>query len=272
MTIFSLMAVFTGTLAWFNANRVINNGANQMEIGVVGDLESVTIYRADAASLEGYTFNQTPIQTIRVSNWSGGTPVLQYKNAGDADWSDYSGAAAINMNPNIIVDGDSLEDPFTPLSPYHPLLMVVEYSDEIDCSERSVKISAETENNFIAPSKGGDDNPLTAVGIKSSNNPMSSFIKMYAQGYGKNDSVLFSYTTSNLESMQTSSFATINESSVPTFNKTPVIFNDNESAIKKVAIIFEYNIDAIDYIYYYYVGEEALDNTIGTICDWSLYV
>ena len=49
MTIFSLMAVFAGTLAWFNANRVINNGADSMQISSLGGkLKSISFHSLSA--------------------------------------------------------------------------------------------------------------------------------------------------------------------------------------------------------------------------------
>lgn len=274
VTIFSLLSVFTSTAAWFDSQRNLKNGANEMAVSVTGDLESINIYRATTADVNGYAFNPVPTQTI-IAEWTGGEPVFKYKNAGDAEYSDYTSSAKITMNPNVIIDNVSMEDPFSPLSPYHPLMLVIEYREEIDASEKKVKISAETNKNFLTPAKSVTNVNLPAETIAATGNPMSSFIKTYSKGYDKDDEVDFSFTSSTLESsssIQKSSFATLNGDQLPTFNSSPVFFTDNQNQIKKVALILEYNIEVIEYIYYYHLGESILDNTITAICDWSLMI
>ncbi len=272
MVVFTLFACFAGSIAWFNTVQMAANNANQMGIGGVGNLSSINVYRADSASVEGYTFNQTPIQTIRVAAWQGGQPVLQYKNAGDADWSAYTTEAAVNMNPDITDGEEVYEDPFTPLSPYHPLLMVFEYREVRNGAEEKISLYAETTHSFMAPSVDSEGNALEAEGVKASGNPMSSLVHTYAKGYGENDSLDFSFDATVLSSMQQSSFATFDEDEEPVFNNSPVFFEDSENSIKKISIIIEYDADLIEYIYYYYVGSSVLDSTITTVCDWTLNV
>ena len=274
VAIFSLLTVFTSTAAWFDSRRTLNNGANQMEVNVVGDLDTIDIYRPTTATVEEYVFGSTPIQTIHVKDWDSGMAVFEYKNAGDSSYSPYTTDAAVNMNPTITIGGESLPDPFSPLSPYHPLMMVFTYRSEVNAAQDKVKISAETSHNFLTPSKTPTGEALAAETILSAGNPLSSFIRTYSKGYDANTSVPLTYTASALEdsSMQKGSFATLNGNDVPTFNSSPVFYTKNTGNIKKVAVIFEYYIDVIEYIYSYHLTNAVLENTITTVCDWSLYV
>ncbi len=271
MCVFSLFALFSGTIAWFNVTQAATNNANQMGINAVTELEYIKIYRSTSATSEGYTFSETPIQTI-FADRANGMPELKFRSDDSEPWASYTSAAMVNMNPDIIVDSVPTEDPFTPLSPYHPLLMVIEYRSELTTTENAATITAETSHAFIAPSVDTNGSALPAEGIRASGNPMSSFIKTYAQGYDSATAVDFSYTTAELSAMQSGAFATLNDSGNPVFNNNPTFFSENTNPVKKVAMIFEYNPTMIDYVYYYYVGETVLDETIATVCDWTLFI
>jgi|GEM_PF-2155540 len=277
VAIFSLLAVFTSTAAWFDSQRSLNNGANQMEINVAGPLEKIDVYRAETANVDGYEFASTPIQEILVSDWIGGDAVFGYKNSGDSSYHTYDDSKdALTMNPSVLVDGEPFADPFSPLSPYHPLMMVFTYRETIDASEERVKIYAETDHNFIEDSiaPAPSNELLAGEGIKADGNPLSSFIRTYSKGYDENTNVPFTYTAQALKdnSMQKSSFVTIQEEQTPVFNNEPTLFATQTGSVKKVAVIFEYYIDAVEYVYSNNIGNPIIDDVIYAICDWRLYV
>ncbi|MCR5079567.1 MAG: hypothetical protein K6B65_06615 [Bacilli bacterium] len=155
MTVFSLLAVFTGTMAWFNASRVLNNGANQMEIGVTHNLQSIKIYPVVTANIEdGYEFSATPIQTITVNSPAPSISDWQYQEGGSSAVP-YDSAEVVPMNPQVSnptsSSGSSMvDDPFSPISPYHPLLMIIEYKDAVTVNAtETVTVKMETNNNFL---------------------------------------------------------------------------------------------------------------------------
>ncbi len=272
VTLFSLLSLFMGAAAWFQSNRNVNNAADGMEISLNGNLASIDVYRATTTNVDGYTFSSTPIQEIIVESWNENGAVIKGREYGEEEWTAYSSCPAINMNPNITVAGEQVEDPFSPLSPYHPLMLVFTYKEELDASADKIRIYAETNRRFLAPSKSPSGASLAAETIQAEDNPMSSFIRTYSKGYDGETAVDFSYTRAQLSAMQSGSFATLDGENLPTFNDRPTFFEDNTHSVKKVAMIFEYNIDVIEYIYYYYVGWTLLDNTITALCDWRLYV
>ena len=277
VAIFSLLAVFTSTAAWFDSSKSLGNNAGQMEVNVAGPLERIDVYRAETANVDRYVFSSTPIQQIKVSDWTGGDAEFEYKNSGDSAYHSYDDSKdAVTMNPSVLVDGEWFEDPFSPLSPYHPLMMVFTYREEINASEERVKIFAETDHSFIedavAPAPSGE--ALTGEGIKSSGNPLSSFIRTYSKGYAAVTNIPFTYTAQALKdnSMQKSSFVTIQEEQTPVFDNEPTIFSTQTGNVKKVAVIFEYYIDAVEYVYSNNIGNPIIDNVIYATCDWRLYV
>ena len=60
------------------------------------------------------------------------------------------------------------------------------------------------------------------------------------------------------------------------FNQTPYIYKSNGSeTVKYIAVIVDYYVDAIGYIYSTYLGDSGLnryDSILYFACDWSLEV
>ena len=272
MALFSLLSVFAATTAWFDSVRSLDDYANQMQIDIIGNLHSIEVYRADTADADGYVFSQTPAQEIIVERWESGAAVFKCKNAGDTEYTSYDTAPPINMTPDIIIGEDPFEDPFTPLSPYHPLYLVFTYRETVDAATDRIKITAETQKSFLTPAKSPTGASLTPEPLSTDSNPMSSFIQTYALGYGEEEDVKFNFTTAELGTLQHSSFASLDGEGYPVFNSSPTFFEDNTNSLKRVGIIFEYYFELIEYIYYYHVGDPILDNTIRSLCDWRLFV
>ena len=73
ISIFSLLAVFMGTIAWFGANRIVR-GANE-DINIVspnGIFKQLTFHKlvSNAYTDALYSFDQSPLGAITVSDWS----------------------------------------------------------------------------------------------------------------------------------------------------------------------------------------------------------
>ena len=271
VVLFSLMAAFAGSIAWFNAAQALSNRGSDMSVGLVGNLESIDVYTTTSADADGYIFSSTPVQQIRVTSWADGHASFEARS-GESAWASYASCPAINMNPNIVIGNDELEDPFSPLSPFHPLMLICTYRDEIDATEESVRIYAETSHAFLADAVTPSGSSLPGETIRATGNPLSSFIQAYSKGYDSSTSVPFSYEMDDLSSMQHGTFASLNGEGTPTFNANPTFFYDDEHDVKKVAIIFEYNIPVIEYIYFRNLGLSVLDDVITATCDWRLYV
>lgn len=297
VALFSLLTVFTSTAAWFDSNRNINNEAGQMEITIAHNLKEIRIYPAETANLaEGYEFSTTPIQTITVD--TGASPTnsdWQYEDS-QGSTQGYDSADPVTMNPQIVDPTDSsgvhmIDDPFSPISPYHPLLMVIEYINPVVPSNTDpLAVKMHTDHNFLTParssySKESNDLPAEMVIQDDSVFPLSSLIHTYSYGYTDANDIPFEYALTpeqvtaskpNVSSLQHGSFASIatkNNAPIAMFDQDPTIYTvSSGEGISCVAIILEYYVEVIEYIYSYYVGEEALEVNHDAYCDWRMLV
>ena len=298
VTIFSLLSVFTSTAAWFDSQRNLKNGANEMAITTTHNLKEIRIYSSSLASIEdGYVFNQTPIQTITTSSTIPSADDEWKYQEGSSSAVPYTSADPVTMNPQIVDPTDSsgthmVDDPFSPLNPYHPLLMVIEYKEPISVTaEEGLSVKMETDHRFLAPARSSyakDSDDLTADIETISNDskfPLSSLVHTYSSSYSDIDDVPYSYyfdddqekvgrtDVGGLEHGSFASIATKNNVVFPIFDQHPTIFTaDVGDEVACVAIILEYYIEVIEYIYSYYVGLPALELNHDTYCDWRMLV
>lgn len=235
VAIFSLLAVFTSTAAWFDSTRNLNNGANEMQIRETDAFNSVSLYEAVYADKDNYYFSSTPVA---------------------------SSSQAIPMGV-----GDS---PFKSDDPYHPILLIVEYTSAVD----EAYVFASTNSSFICDTATEvSRNPLT----QAEGNPLSSIVRFYSNGFASaiptttyEGNGAYHFTVSSLTSAWTNqSFVTPSGTSM-SFNGRPCLYYSGETQVNRVAIIIEYNVDAINFISSYYMGNELLNEDISFVCDWTL--
>ena len=105
MVVFSLGAAFAGSAAWFNSVSSLAQDVNQMAVeSLDGNFSSLKIYNSIFADKNDYYFSKTASQTIEVKSWK------------DFTLKDY---VALTM------------DTYSPLDPYQPIMMVIEYTDVV---------------------------------------------------------------------------------------------------------------------------------------------
>ena len=76
ISIFSLLAVFMGTIAWFGANRLVKGDNGDISVtSPSGMFKQLTFHRLVSNPYDDakYSFNQTPIGTITVIDWNNKT-------------------------------------------------------------------------------------------------------------------------------------------------------------------------------------------------------
>ena len=306
MTLFSLLAVFSASIAWFSSNKEVNNNGASMKIDVLeGRLHNVFVYPYNSANSNATTlsFDKTPLASYEY-DWA------TNKMVPDED------------NPSSWYMGD-----FTSLDKEHPLLMIFAFDKDYTSSvagDMYIKgvttvggdnLTTTVENGVPTETTGGgflgarnvqggpfytlpqtdvndEDHPdrilMKKVAYQDNGQTkyrdyyaLSSVVSFSNRTFSDNEYQTFSsgsyltFATSSLEKDE--SFTTINNATDKyIFNQNPYLFKSNGSeTVKYVALIIEYNQDAISYIYSTYLGDSGLnqyDSLLHFSCDWSLEV
>ena len=306
VTLFSLVAVFAATWAWFSMNKDVDGGGMGVQVdNLSGRLNYVYFHAFDDGTPDDGTlsFNKTPFATYEY-DWE--SKQMNAINGGTA--------SSWNM-------GD-----YTSLDKNHPMLMIFEFDKDYISSavgDMYVKgvttVGGDALTYAYADSDTEHTNPLYTTGgggylgartstgapyyslpqtqVQDASHPGNILIKKeggvdyYALSSVaafrnrtfsdtqyttfKNSGTTFDFATNTLESDE--AFTTIkNDSDRYLFNQTPYLFKSNGSeTVKYIAVIIEYSTDAIGYIYSTYLGDNGLnsyDSILHFACDWSLEV
>lgn len=287
MAIFSLMTTFTAAFAWFTATRERANEADNISVrDVQGVLKNIYFHEFVSATYDpntheatSFTFNSLYAGKISY-DW-------QHKTAS------YSGNTSVEL------------DQYSPLNPEHPLLMVMELTeDHVAIADGDIVVTAKTDvegflgarNNIGAPVYNLKGNGVYDIVDDDYYFALSSVVNFYScdtpnELYYKNSSaenanlINPTYSTSTLWGRDSSiaaktadenaivpdcSFTNINNADdTSTFNQTPTIYTSKEgSTIKYVSIIIDYYRDAVEYIYSTYLGNAVLESEFGYILNY----
>ena len=269
VTLFSLLTVFSATFAWFSMNEQVGNNGQQVQVQPIsGYFYKLSIHNAVTISDTEYKFNQNPWGTIQISNWNTRELVASF----DDDDSCFMGS-------------------YDYLEKIHPVLFLFEFGDEnvesyTATSNEPITIKASTETSYYL----GDN----AVGrtISSTGNPLSSVVR-YSSSVFSSESALeeikgnasvtlsdgvttntydtYDFTTNKLSGLD--SFVKFNDQHLySSFDQEPVIYSTDSATVKYIAVVFDYYELAMETIYGAFLGDEALEDTLGFECDWTMVV
>lgn len=260
VTIFSLLAVFSGTFTWFTAKRALTL-KDDPSFGVVRTETSIhsikffpylgrTTSDPDATN-QYFGFDPNPSCTIGVDN--GTASITQ-------------GTANFTLGKFYITD------------PHHPLLMLV----EVDGPDAIIEL--ETESTYIT------NGPLAAVNNKLSSVIQTSYVTFASLPTASNKDLYTYDNQGNISSTTTStscisvlkddlegeqSFAKFDaKGNLSSFDPTICIFNGVEvsGTYSYVGIVFDYYNIALQDIFSYFLGDPILDEGVSFTCDWSTYL
>lgn len=147
MAIFSLMASFSAAFAWFTAMRHVEEESESFNVNTTdGSLTSITFHRLipngktmvteDGVSRPSkYEFDKTPVGRIDY-NWRSDTQTMEYTQVGDTK---------IEL------------DTYTPLDQEHPLMLMINFEEEIttDANERLISATS-TVSHYLGERDSGD--------------------------------------------------------------------------------------------------------------------
>ncbi len=284
MTVFSLLAVFTGTLAWFNANRLVNNSGTDFNVqSMSGRLSSITFHKlasktrdASSGDATSFTFNSDPDGTITY-DWSSSDATFEATAEGDT---------------SIALDT------YEPLNREQPLLLIFHLDDAYTPTDGSLYINATAEADGFLGKKNSDATPMysltsedviyktaTVDAVTYYYYWLSSVVQFYNLTFA-NDTLSYTYAlTSEYATSQgiplltnNGKFATAdNEQDTCSFtNEVSMYSSTSGTTVKNIGIVIDYYPDAIEYIYSTYLGNTTLEDTYDGFlrfwCDWSMEV
>ena len=262
VTIFSLLSVFTSTAAWFDSQRNLKNGANQMAVESIQDFSRLDIY--------------LPVNNgIAVA---GGDVTYQFDSTAAASLT--KDQLESGMSGSVYLGGGDGSHPFTTIEPHHPMLLVIQYETALTTA---VRIKASTNERFICPVAGDDDRRISHEinGNETSPYPLSSVVHFSAKAYStyanfQSDQISswkYSRNTVWGNTWQQSSFASVGGGGLFEYSPDCQILSSLSGSVQTVAIMIEYNTEIISAISAYYLGERFISGQILPFsCDWTMEI
>lgn len=282
-TVFSLVAVFVATFAWFVARR--DNSATGMRIKAseeTGRLNKIELFEViSVAPKDGhpnYSFNRTPSATM------------------DYSWDEDEDNSFSNFEL-----GD-----YNPLSTEHPLLLVFSFNMEyISKTAGDVYIKGLSKvDDFLGETENGTPkynlgttSPTLRQGSKTitledettkvvDTYPLSSAVNFKCAHYSFDgyDALLENSADERIDinpndlTLKECFVNFVPASSTITFKKKPTIYSSpgGDTPIYCIAMVVNYDSDAVSAIYSTYLGDSTLEGDYGGelyfTCDWSLEV
>ena len=279
VTIFSLLAVFTGSLAWFQTIKQQRDDASTLKVkDVSGKFKQMTFHTlaengktvSTNESQCSFKFNKTPVGTISY-NWS----TKQFNP---------TGTTSITLQP------------YETLDRYQPMLLLVELQEEYeDLQAGDLLISATADHvegkGFIGARDETTNEPLydlSSSDIYTVNNNvkyywLSSVIRFFSKSFNNSTFTTFSsaatydFTLGNMDNQ--AHFVNIDSSDeTSSFTESIDIYSSPaSSSVKYIAVIIDYFPDAVEFIYSTFLGDATLESAeydyeLNFLCDWNMEV
>ena len=292
VTIFSLVAVFTSTIAWFVTRKNTNaSGMNVVASEETGRLNKIELYELE--SLEPKTTYDQQNNPILVPNYSfNSTPsaTLDFSSDDEEEFSTFS-----------------LGD-YDPLNVEHPLLIIFSFNMEylsMTAGDVYVKGSTQVSDFMGATENGapkynlGSSAPTLCQGQDEDNGwdlyPLSSAVNFKCTYYSSDDydDLLDNSQTGRIDinpndlDLNESFVNFVPASATIQFKKNPTIFsspgktNGEGTPIQYIAMVVNYDSNAVSAIYSTYLGNTKLEGDVSSggyggalhfVCDWALEV
>lgn len=286
MSLFSLIALFTSTLAWFNSVRARQNQADDFGVErVFGKFNKVTFHilvdkEVDVIEANNFfQFDKEPVGTI-TKNWN-------------------TNEISVSGNTSIILSE------YKQFDQEQPLLLLFELTSEIDTAIKGpVKINARIENNkttgflgekkivnsiqvprytFSSDLEDGEESLLLTTINNVDYYPLSSVAKFHVRAFNGDEFDTFKRISTNTydftigDTVAPGNFVTINsvDESSRFVNEVNLYNSGNNTKVQYVALIIDYYPEAIQTIYTTYLANdylETVDYILNYICDWSIEV
>ncbi len=285
VSIFSLLAVFMGTIAWFSANRLVNGDNKNINVLTPsGIFKQLTFHKlvSNPYDDELYSFNQTPVGTLVCNDWVKKT--VKYTPTDES-------IETVQM------------DRYSILEHRHPMLLLIELDKAYDISNFNITLSAYTDTiGFVGDRSLKEAESLV---LNTTSNPLSSIVHFATYGYTQNalNATKGTYSSTSVyqfpKPIEENKSEDIegdykaftdfevsdenNEIIEIDFHKQFDFYVSNEDTsrnvktntdttteIKYLPIIMDYYDSALEHIYNTYLGESILEQDLSYTWDWEL--
>lgn len=258
-SLFSLVAVFTATIAWFALNHQVDGNGMTVKAKANGPLySSITIHRCiiSECTSDKFVFNKTAEVAGTVNPVTGQITGL---------------GKAIEM------------DQYSDINPSQPILILFTYPDDTEIIDNGVILDATstftgTSDAYLESLK--NLNPETSQKLSSIVNFYSRTADSSSE-YFTSETNTFTFMRASSERYD-SSFVTTSTNTITAFTRNIEMYNGNsvtkyvddeangeEAKIKYLAVVMDYNVDAINYIYSANVNSTN-PGELHYVIDWSM--
>ena len=277
VTIFSLAVAFTGAFAWYSLNKAVNGKGEENSVtNVTGKLKSITFHRLESKVTDPSTGIATSFSF--------------YKNASGTityNWSNYTGTYVPATSGDTRIQLQN----YTPIDQEHPVLLLFEFNQEYDTSVDNISINATSRTGDFLGARDAEHDNVPVYDLATDiykiidGNPyygLSSIAYFYKKAMSQTAYNTFNggtvYTLTKSELTVANRFTTVdNEAETSSFQIQITIDKETNGGVKYIALVIDYYIDAIEFIYSTYLGDSTLesaayDYTLNFICDWNMEV
>lgn len=244
VTLFSLFTLFVSSFAWFMANRKADaDGTGFVTTAGVNKIERIDVF-----------------QEVRTENTTVSPTDYLYSSIAYCSYTHASGWST--TNGKIPLGTYSQEDNT------HSVLIYITLTETLDSYQLKFKTTTSFDDSRV---KAGEDNQ-----INGTSNPMSSFIDFrYLNLTSSLSSSNSQYDLrEHIATNDSLSFVSVSSPSSESDYKTSVGIDSVSSNTKYIAIVVEYNVSVVNYIFYTLNFSNNLldkeDSNIPFACDWSI--
>lgn len=278
IALFSLVAVFTATIAWFALNDTVGAKGQAATIKITDlQFEQMTIHKYLGSNKigedENHFFDQKVSATFTFN------PTGRKTTFKDAD-----GKLDNSFNKDYAYMGE-----YSPDKPRHPLLALIKFTEPIKTSAaRNVAVSVTTEHHFLCDT---NDNGSFMEPLDDDNNPLSSVVQFSASSFlnltsnstayvnpetsASTNAYNFAVPSSYLHfaNITVDADGALNYANKSWVNELSLINVNDGSTVLYIAVIIDYYDLAFEYIFNKYLGNPYLEQDhIPFNCDWTMVI
>lgn len=303
VTIFTLAATFSASMAWFATIQKQSYDADNFPVRKIeSSISAITVHDFYGMTQDEseFGFNPTPHHTITWDDHAGTdtTGFTMGKYSLDDPHHPVLFLFTLNGGPETI----KFVTESTYLANNEPehTVTVATYSALQTYEEGTIiKVEADEKHNGV-PTKyqytnsefelkwielSAEDNPLSSVVMthyflftddptdSTGNNQVKTGNLLVDDGTGNKVSQSETYvpfTSSSFASTNRATFVSFDNNWEPTFHDTIKLYDGNTSGYTHLGIVLDYYADSLEYISYYFLGHNLLNDGLGFICDWAL--